>query len=719
VILRLALVCFLLCFGGFSELIAETLIIKQEGLDQKFRSCKYGFPDCNPSLLTAEQSETAKQEALDWNFTSCKQDWNDCNRSLLAKSQTEPQAEIKEVSETAKRDSKSTVFNAQFKLKQLGYMVGRKGQWDDVSQTAAKQFARDYGLEVDASYERILPYLQQAEAGKLKRTITKPEPRAVVPEVEVVESKPEPVIEAKVKVVKPESIATVNSTPNIFDQFDEERKPTEVVESKVEVIEPEPVIEPKVEVIDPDPDRLVLEAQRHLQALGYRVDYNGVMDTNSVEASNQFIQDYGISVSSFLSAEDFVVYLRMAREGTLRRVDIRPESIMEVKPEPKLVADAKPKLEATPPESVVETKIASEPVKLYWDRSQGNVLDVFASGVVKGIIFLLAFLVLRWVYRLFTKQGYSGDSPLASDSKEQERKPEQTQLIAESDKGANPSNPVRPEPVVPPEPIGLPVSNYQVVVERMTNAIEDSQSILEYANHYNRLPLKPRAGTWSKTVERWAKQYNGDIHLMSEAFLRHYEDSLANTFLNKSCGLNPTSTPDYLLQHVHYSTFWEQESRYRHYDDYPPDWEVRRTLVLMREQAHCQRCGVLCDLNKAHVHHIIPKAQGGDHGLDNLAFLCRDCHSCMPSGGHLDIRGYTRYLVSNTRKLHTPECKYGGKSIWGKASSWQWQNDYTYCRLCDPLAYHHKQVQAWKPDIVRVFSLYREEIKQDLIKSFF
>ncbi|MFZ1233953.1 MAG: HNH endonuclease, partial [Thiofilum sp.] len=620
----------------------QSQIVKQEALDRNFRNCKHGFADCNPSLLTTEQNQIVKQEALDRNFRSCKHGFADCNPSLLTVDRDEVVESAKVVVNKAK--DKSLVFNVQHKLKNLGYGIGHRGQWDDKSQSAANQFIHDYGLEVVAGYRQLLPYLQQAEAGKLKRVIKSEEAESTV---EIAVPKPE-VIEPEVvdsDVVEPEPVATANPKPIIFDQFYEERKPTVLVEPTVEITVPDSEVKP--EVAEPTVEQVIPLPKAKLEVVEPTVDM----------------------------------------------------AVPESEKKPEMV---EPMVEIALPEFEVKPRAVPNSSKDF-NISEYSFGDLLFPPALKTLLIVLVGVTIWSVLWKWFKAKPDSDSEQEQEQDSKNNQKQSTQQTSE----------IKSESPVAP----IPEPSYQAVVTKMVAAIEGSEKLLEFAHHFKYLPLKPVVGTWFGTVERWAKRCQGDVNLMTEAFLNHYESRLEQRFLEKSCDLNSIPTPEYLLLDVKFQSFWEQEAYYRQYADYPPDWVARRTLVSMREQALCQRCGVLCDLNKAHIHHIIPKAQGGGHGLDNLAFLCRDCHSCMPSEGHLDIRGYTRYLVSNTRKLHTPECKYGGKSIWGKASSWQWQNDYTYCRLCDPLAYHHKQVQAWKPDIVRVFSSYREKIRHELEAS--
>ena len=103
----------------------------------------------------------------------------------------------------------------------------------------------------------------------------------------------------------------------------------------------------------------------------------------------------------------------------------------------------------------------------------------------------------------------------------------------------------------------------------------------------------------------------------------------------------------------------ERERRYRaeieprhrsHRPGYPPDWEIRRALVFLRDRGMCSECQSFCAttshleerlwardpellepkdrfVSGGHVHHITPVSEGGDHSLGNLTLTCALCHA--------------------------------------------------------------------------------------------
>jgi len=57
-----------------------------------------------------------------------------------------------------------------------------------------------------------------------------------------------------------------------------------------------------------------------------------------------------------------------------------------------------------------------------------------------------------------------------------------------------------------------------------------------------------------------------------------------------------------------------------------------RTAVLKRDGYRCVNCGQTG--TELHVHHIIPRSEGGTNDLSNLVTLCAKCHSIQDAKGH-------------------------------------------------------------------------------------
>jgi 5-methylcytosine-specific restriction endonuclease McrA len=60
-----------------------------------------------------------------------------------------------------------------------------------------------------------------------------------------------------------------------------------------------------------------------------------------------------------------------------------------------------------------------------------------------------------------------------------------------------------------------------------------------------------------------------------------------------------------------------------------PSWSTQRRRARRRDNDRCQLCGdrpgsLHCKLE---VHHVIPRAEGGDDALENVITLCDLCHA--------------------------------------------------------------------------------------------
>lgn len=63
---------------------------------------------------------------------------------------------------------------------------------------------------------------------------------------------------------------------------------------------------------------------------------------------------------------------------------------------------------------------------------------------------------------------------------------------------------------------------------------------------------------------------------------------------------------------------------YDFWPTYPPDWEERRDSVVRAAGFRCRKCHAYNQF--LHAHHKLPIAKGGDHRLQNLEPLCKECH---------------------------------------------------------------------------------------------
>jgi len=65
------------------------------------------------------------------------------------------------------------------------------------------------------------------------------------------------------------------------------------------------------------------------------------------------------------------------------------------------------------------------------------------------------------------------------------------------------------------------------------------------------------------------------------------------------------------------------------------EWEEARQTALSRDDHECQFCGITNHQHQQdhdqelHIHHIIPRSEGGTNHPDNLISVCRSCHRTM------------------------------------------------------------------------------------------
>jgi 5-methylcytosine-specific restriction endonuclease McrA len=55
-------------------------------------------------------------------------------------------------------------------------------------------------------------------------------------------------------------------------------------------------------------------------------------------------------------------------------------------------------------------------------------------------------------------------------------------------------------------------------------------------------------------------------------------------------------------------------------------WLRARAAALQRDGHTCRRCGASMRTAPLHVHHVLPRSEGGLTVLDNLLTLCEQCH---------------------------------------------------------------------------------------------
>lgn len=149
--------------------------------------------------------------------------------------------------------------------------------------------------------------------------------------------------------------------------------------------------------------------------------------------------------------------------------------------------------------------------------------------------------------------------------------------------------------------------------------------------------------------------------------------------------------------------FWDNEryNRKTLNGKTPKDWNTRRIIIHNRDKGRCQRCGMIAPISKCHIHHIRRRSDGGDHSFDNLATLCRDCHTIMD--GHEKMRAFKTYYVSTSKIIHRNGCVYANNS---RAISAHYPNlrnqGFTGCKKCKPWITHERSKAKWKPFLLKI-----------------
>jgi 5-methylcytosine-specific restriction endonuclease McrA len=70
------------------------------------------------------------------------------------------------------------------------------------------------------------------------------------------------------------------------------------------------------------------------------------------------------------------------------------------------------------------------------------------------------------------------------------------------------------------------------------------------------------------------------------------------------------------------------------FSDRTAAWQRARKAALHRDGHRCVHCGATpTQALRLHVHHIVPRAQGGSHALGNLLTLCDVCHPLVEREG--------------------------------------------------------------------------------------
>lgn len=95
---------------------------------------------------------------------------------------------------------------------------------------------------------------------------------------------------------------------------------------------------------------------------------------------------------------------------------------------------------------------------------------------------------------------------------------------------------------------------------------------------------------------------------------------------------NPYLEAEEILQQPEIQTPLKQVYDIR-FDGGDARWQKQRRRALHRDKYQCRKCEQTWDETPLHVHHLIPKLDGGRDDLDNLITLCESCHISTDSFG--------------------------------------------------------------------------------------
>lgn len=148
----------------------------------------------------------------------------------------------------------------------------------------------------------------------------------------------------------------------------------------------------------------------------------------------------------------------------------------------------------------------------------------------------------------------------------------------------------------------------------------------------------------------------------------------------------------------------------------PADWEERRKLVHRRDGGRCVRCGVRVSLRYCHIHHLVPRGLGGDHGFQNLVTLCRSCHTF--ADGHESMRAIGLFVLS-AGVIHTSGCwkHFGGRKISGSLPHLLHELQAVSCASCNPWGEYHKRRDVWRPWIALKLSESAQELVERAVSQ--
>ena len=87
------------------------------------------------------------------------------------------------------------------------------------------------------------------------------------------------------------------------------------------------------------------------------------------------------------------------------------------------------------------------------------------------------------------------------------------------------------------------------------------------------------------------------------------------------------------------------ERRYRRKIASPKQWQA----IIAAKQGPCRVCCDPCSNGAAftlvHMHHLVPRARGGDDVADNIVPLCSACHEQVTRGNPVDLEAVASSLT--------------------------------------------------------------------------
>jgi len=117
--------------------------------------------------------------------------------------------------------------------------------------------------------------------------------------------------------------------------------------------------------------------------------------------------------------------------------------------------------------------------------------------------------------------------------------------------------------------------------------------------------------------------------------------------------------------------------------DYGPNWSYISQDIRARDGFKCRHCGSTENL---HVHHIVPRGQGGRNHPDNLITLCFNCHCKV----HPHMRNMAKNSYSQNdynRPSHADEnIRYQSSNAHNYISQNTNHNENIFCKQCGGIA---------------------------------